>query len=242
MADPIIELRGVEKALGESFPLRIREFTLAPGERIALGGLSGARGEALMNLITGASLPEAGEVVVFGTNTRDVKTDTEWLHSLDRFGLVSNRAVLLDHATVAQNLALPLTLAIDPIPDDVRARVDALATEAGISPDWLDRRVDEVYGAGVQRMRLHLARAIAHDPQVLLLEHPTINHFGVASDLFGAAVRAIADARKLSMLVVTDDDRLARSSGARRFRVELDGTIKAAGFALQRFFFFGWGG
>lgn len=242
MADPIIEFRDVEKAVGESSPLRIRQFALAPGDRVVLAGLDGVRGEALMNLITGASLPETGDVVVFGTNTKDIRTDTEWLHSLDRFGLVSNRAVLLDQSTVAQNLALPLTLAIDPIPADIRARVESLAAEVGIPPEWLDRPLDAADAGGVQRMRLHLARAVAHDPQVLLLEHPTLNHPGEAGDFLGAALRSVVEARNLSLLVVTDDDRFARSSGGRRYRVERDGAIRADGSVLRRFFFFGWGG
>lgn len=237
IGEPIIELRGVEKAVGESFPLRINNFSLREGERVTLSGLPGVLGEAFFNLIIGALLPDQGDVIVFGTNTRDIRTDTEWLKSLDKFGLVSNRAVLLDQSTVAQNLALPLTLAIDPMAPDVRATVEALAREVELAPESLDRppgASGEAPATAIERTRMHLARALAHEPQVLLLEHPTVSH-ALAGQQFGVLVRAIADARRLSMVAVTEDDRFARASGARRYRVERDGSTRPAGFALPRF-------
>lgn len=240
-AAPIIEFRGVEKALGETVPLRITAFTLHAHERVVLGGLPGARGEALMNLVTGATVPDAGDVIVFGRNTKEIRTDTEWLASLDRFGLVSNRAVLLDQSTIAQNLALPLTLSIDPIPADVRATVDRLARQVGLSLEVLDAApADEGQGGVMQRARMHLARAIAHDPEALLLEHPTSTFSGVPSGAFGATVRLIVDDRQLSLFAVSEDDQFARATGGRRFRVERDGTVRPAGSAWRRFF--GWGG
>src|SRR6185436_1678093 len=91
----------------------------------------------------------------------------EWLASLDRFGIVSDRAVLLEGAPLLQNLALPFTLAIDPVPDDVRERVVALARECGIDPDRLDQIAGEANAA--TRARVHVARAVAVNPALLLL-------------------------------------------------------------------------
>jgi ABC-type lipoprotein export system ATPase subunit len=241
IGEPIVELRGVEKALGESFPLRIKNFTLREHERVVLSGLPGVMGEALMNMIIGATLPDEGEVIVFGTNTRDIRTDTEWLKSLDRFGLVSNRAVLLDQSTVAQNLALPMTLAIDPMAPDVRATVEALAREVGLLHESLDRPPAPAGDNPGERVRMHLARALANRPQVLLLEHPT-RAFGADGYRFGAMLRSIADERSLSFIAVSDDDMFARETGAQRLRVERDGKVASAGFGLRRFFSSGWGG
>lgn len=238
---PVIELHGVEKALGESFPLRINEFSIREHQRVVFAGLPGVMGEALMNMIIGATLPDQGDVIVFGKNTRAIKTDTEWLTSLDRFGLVSHRAVLLDQSTIAQNLALPLTLAIDPMSAEVRATVESLAREVDLPLESLDRppgQSSQSPAAEAERTRLHLARALAHQPQVLLLEHPTTSHAPWGQN-FAVSVRAIADARKLSMIVVSEDDRFARACGATRYRVERDGTVRPAGFARRRLF--GWG-
>ena len=235
IGEPIIELRGVEKALGDAFPLRINAFTLRARERVVLAGLPGLMGEALMNLIIGASLPEHGDVIVFGTNTKDIRTDTEWLTSLDRFGLVSNRAVLLEQSTIAQNLALPLTLAIDPMAPDVRAKVEALAREVQLRADQLDQPPASVGAsalAATSRTDIHLARALAHDPDVLLLEHPTVSHGGGGT--FGAKLRSVADRRGLSFIAVSDDDRFARDSGATRLRVDREGAVRSSGFSLRR--------
>lgn len=243
IGDAIIEFRGVEKALGEPLPLRLSDFSFREHERVVLSGLPGVMGEAFMNLVIGALVPDAGDVIVFGKNTRDIRTDTEWLQSLDRFGLVSNRAVLLDQSTVAQNLALPLTLAIDPMAPETRAEVEALAREVELPLEILDRPVNALGGAvdAVSvRARMHLARALAHRPRVLLLEHPTIGtHLGRYQ--FGARLRAIADARKLSVIAVSDDDQFARETGARRLRVEAEGHVRNAGLGL-RLFSFRWGG
>jgi ABC-type lipoprotein export system ATPase subunit len=243
IGDAIIEFRGVEKALGESFPLRVNDFTFREHERVVLSGLPGVMGEAFMNLIVGALLPDEGDVIVFGTNTKDIRTDTEWLTSLDRFGLVSNRAVLLDQSTVAQNLALPLTLAIDPMAPDVRAAVEGLAREVDLPLELLDRPVNAL-GASADpiavRARMHLARALAHQPRVLLLEHPTVMTHQTPYKL-GARLRSIADARKLSFIAVSDDDRFARETGAERLCVAREGAVRKAGFALK-WSPFRWGG
>lgn len=236
IGEPIIEFRGVEKALGEAFPLCIKAFTLREHERVVLRGLPGVMGEAFTNLIIGASLPDQGDVIVFGKNTKEIKTDTEWLTSLDRFGLVSDRAVLLDQSTIAENLALPMTLAIDPMAPDIRERVEALALEVGLPAKNLDRALGAIADSSpTERTRLHLARALAQQPEVLLLEHPTTRHRQNGYQ-FGASLRTIADARKLSVIAVSDDDRFARETGGRRYEVERDGTIRPAGFGIRRFF------
>lgn len=240
-AVPVIEFRGVEKAVGLERPLRVEAFVLHPHQRVVFGGLPGVFGEALMNLVTGATVPDAGDVIVFGTNTKDIRTDTEWLASLDRFGLVSNRAVLLDQSTIAQNLALPLTLAIDPIPDDVRVVVEQLARQVGLSLDVLDTPPPgDAQGGVLQRARMHLARAIAHNPEALLLEHPTATFNGAPSDALGATVRLIADDRQLTVFAVSDDEAFARAIGGQRVRVGVDGAVRPAAGAWRRFF--GWGG
>jgi len=242
--ETIIEFRGVEKALGHTFPLRLNHFTFRENARVVLAGLPGVMGEAFMNLIVGALLPDAGDVIVFGQNTKEIRTDTEWLQSLDRFGLVSNRAVLLDQSTVAQNLALPLTLAIDPMSAETRAEVDSLAREVDLPLDILDRPVnalDADPANAAVRSRLHLARAIAHRPSVLLLEHPTVTA-ETASSQFGARLRSISDARNLAFIAVSDDDLFARESGGQRLRVEPSGEVRSSAAGLRRFFPFRWGG
>ena len=157
--EPVVSMRGVVKNYNALRPLRIAELSVAPGARIAVSGIDAPGAEVMLNLVTGASLPDQGEVRVFGRTTAGVSDGNEWLASLDRFGIVSERAVLLEGATVAQNLALPFGLDIDPIPPDTMAQVESLADECGISRELLPQRAGDVPAAA--RTRLGLARAIA---------------------------------------------------------------------------------
>jgi ABC-type transporter Mla maintaining outer membrane lipid asymmetry ATPase subunit MlaF len=208
--EPVVAMRGVMKNYNALRPLRIAELSVTPGARIALSGIDAAGAEVMLNLITGASLPDQGEVRVFGRSTAAVSDGDEWLASLDRFGIVSERAVLLEGATLAQNLALPFALAIDPIPPETLARVESLSDECAIPRASLSQRAGDVSAA--LRARVHLARAIALGPSLLLMEHPTAALEDSDRGAFGALVAGVCDARALTMIAVTQD--LAFASAA----------------------------
>src|SRR5207245_701398 len=150
-------------------PLRIHELTVAAGEPVALLGFDQHTAEVFINLITGASLPDAGRVRLFGRATSEIADSADWLSSVDRLGIVSERAVLLEQLTVIQNLAIPFTLDIEPPAEDVRVRAQQLAIEAGLPEAVWSRAVAELDAVGHARVRA--GRAIALDPEVLLLEH-----------------------------------------------------------------------
>lgn len=200
---PALEMRGIVKSYNALRPLRIAELSIAPGARVALAGIDAAGAEVMLNLVTGASLPDQGEVRVFGRPTSAVTDGDEWLASLDRFGIVSERAVLLEGATLTQNLALPFALEIDPVPPETVARVEALADECGIAREQLSSRAGDIPAA--VRTRVHLARAIALNPQLLLMEHPTATLDDRERAGFGRVVARVCDQRTLTMLAVTQD-------------------------------------
>ena len=168
---PALQITGMRKSYGSLRPLRIQSLAIAAGERVAMTGLDAAAAEMMVNLVTGASLPDEGEIRVFGRSTVDVRTAEAWLASLDRFGIVTDRAVILEAATLAQNLTMPFTLEIDPIEPETLERVVRLANECDIAPQWLDQKGGALPPA--VRARTHLARAIALGPALLLMEHPT---------------------------------------------------------------------
>jgi phospholipid/cholesterol/gamma-HCH transport system ATP-binding protein len=200
---PVLEITGVRKNYSGLRPLRIRSLVLEPGERVAIAGLDAPGAELLVNLVTGAALPDEGDVRVFGGRTADVTNGEEWLASLDRFGIVSDRGVLLEGSTLAQNLALPFTLEIDPIPAGTRARVATLADDCGIAAEWLERAAGEL--PPEVRVRAHLARAIALGPALLLMEHPTAALPEGERGAFGSVVARVCGARSLPALVMTLD-------------------------------------
>jgi len=216
---PLIALHDVVKPYGGPAPLRVQRLEIGAGDRLALGGLDAGAAETLVHLVTGAALADSGEVLIAGTNTRAIATDTAWLASLDRFGIVTDRAVLIEKLTVASNLALPLTLAIDPMSEETRRRVDAVAAEVELAADRLDIPVTSL--TPPERLRLHLARAIAPDPQLLILELPTAPlNDPTASAAFGRILDRVSRARGLAVFALTIDDEFARASGATRCRLD----------------------
>ncbi len=201
--ESILEVRGVIKSYNALRPLRIADLTLAAGTRVAIAGIDAGGAEVLLNLVTGASLPDQGEVRVFGRSTAALSDGDEWLASLDRFGIVSERAVLLEGASLAQNLALPFALDIDPIPPETLARVEVLADECEIPRAQLSARAGDVTPA--VRSRVHLARAVALDPRLLLMEHPTAALEPTERKPYGAIVGRVCERRDLTLLAVTQD-------------------------------------
>jgi ABC-type transporter Mla maintaining outer membrane lipid asymmetry ATPase subunit MlaF len=200
---PSVELIGVVKHYRALRPLRIADLSVEEGERVAIAGLDRDAAELFVNLVNGAVLPDEGSVSVFGRSTADIGDDRDWLTSLDRFGVVTERAVLLEGSTLAQNLALPLTLAIDPMPPEVRSRVEALASDVGLPAERLDLPIGD---APVPlRLRVHLGRAVALGPRLLLMEHPTASLPAGEAKPFAQIVRQIALARRMGIIALTED-------------------------------------
>lgn len=216
--DPVIEVSGARKNYGGLRPLRLQRLVVQAGERVALSGFDAVSAEILVNLVTGATLPDDGEVRVFGRSTADITSEREWLASLDRFGIVSARAVLLGASTVLQNLAMPFTLSIDPVPDAVAAKAERLADEVGIAPE----RLGEPLSAAPPdvTIRVHLARAIAVDPALLLLEHPTAMLPAEAVPAFAADLARVAGGRALAAIAMTEDARFADALGGRWLKLQ----------------------
>jgi ABC-type polar amino acid transport system ATPase subunit len=200
---PALDLADVSKDYGGLRPLRIQRLTVSAREHVALVGLDQPMAEVFVNLVTGATLPDRGHVAVFGQSTAAIADGAEWLTVVDRFGIVSERAVLLDGLTVLQNLAVPFTLEIEPLSAGVAARAASLAAEVGLpAPEWempvaaLDAR---------SRAGVRLARALALDPAVILLEHATASVDRDQAVPLGERIRRVAARRAAAIVAVTAD-------------------------------------
>jgi ABC-type transporter Mla maintaining outer membrane lipid asymmetry ATPase subunit MlaF len=215
---PVIQLSEVSKAYGALRPLRIARLSVAAGESVSIVGLDEGGAEMFLNLLTGATLPDRGDVHVFGRPTSAIADSTDWLAHVDRFGIVSHRAVLLDGLSVAQNLAIPFTLEVEPPPQDVLTRVERLASEVGLEAAALARPVGQV--DATMRARVRLARALALDPEVLLVEHLSagIPRGDIAS--LGASIRSVAGQRRAAVIAATADLEFARALGGRVLTLE----------------------
>jgi predicted ABC-type transport system involved in lysophospholipase L1 biosynthesis ATPase subunit len=214
---PLIDIAGLVKQYQGLRPLRISRLRVSRGECLAIAGLDAGAAEAFVLLVTGASVPDAGEIHVAGRNTREIATDTEWLLSLDRFGIVTARAVLIGALPIAANLALPMTLSIEPMSGETERRVEQLASEVGLPGARLGEAASTL--SAEERVRVHLARALASDPLVLLLEHPTAGLEATAADGLGDTVKRVSVARGIAFIALTEDERFARASGGTRMRL-----------------------
>jgi len=218
VSDPVLELRDVSKDYHGLRPLRIASLRVAPGEQVALVGFDQSTAEIFVNLVTGASLPDRGVIRLFGRATTEITDSADWLTVVDRFGIVSRRAVLLEALTVVQNLVMPYTLEVEPPSAEHRERAMALAREVGLAETTFDRPVGELDTAGMFRARM--ARAVALDPAVVLFEHPTA---GVEPDALAdlaARCRAVASARRIATVVLTADRAFAAASASRVLTLE----------------------
>lgn len=228
----VVELANVSKNYQGLRPLRVAQLTVAEGEQVAILGLDQVAAEVFVNLITAATLPDQGEVKLFRRPTLEIADSVEWLALVDRFGIVSERAVLLDALSVVQNVAMPFTLEIEPPPADVRVWAEALAAEVGLAAGEWTRTIRELDGAA--RARVRLARALALNPAVILAEHPTAHIQGDESTRFGADIGLIARRRGIAVLALTADVEFARALGGRVL------TLEAATGALRGTRLGGW--
>ena len=207
--ETVIALRGVRKDYHGLRPLRLERLDLREGESVALLGFDRIAAEVLVNLITGATLPDSGDVDVFGTSTRAITDADAWLAAMDRFGILSERVVLLEAFTVEQNLALPFSLEVNEMPLTLRSKVRDLADEIGITPDQLPQSVAQL-DANAQ-LRVRLGKALALGPRVLLTEHPTAELPPDEVPRFAADLAGIGARRNLAMVVMTADATFARA-------------------------------
>jgi len=230
MSDTILRLTGIRKQYGGLRPLRVQSLIIEPGEQVAVSGFDAGAAEVLVNLVTGASLPDEGTVEVCGRATHAISDGDDWLAWLDRFGIVTPRAVLLDAASLRQNLAIPLTLEIEPIPPAIAAQVEELADAVGLDRATLDRPIAGLDAA--LRARAHLARAIALKPALLIMEHPTVGFTPGQARPFSETLAQIARSRSLATLIISEDAEFSAAADRRLALHAATGELRAPKWRL----------
>jgi osmoprotectant transport system ATP-binding protein len=175
------------------------ELSLAPGDICALVGRSGAGKTTVLKLVNRLLLPTAGAVRVEGRDTR------EWdgIRLRRRIGYVFQDVGLFPHMTVEENASIVPRLE-NWAPGRARDRAHELLDLLGLPPaEFALRRPHELSGG--QRQRVGLARALACDPPVLLMDEP----FGALDPVTRASVRdgfARAQARLGTTVVIVTHD------------------------------------
>ena len=195
-----MEFRGV--SFGRNGRPRILDdfsLTVGDGEVVALVGASGAGKTTVLKLVNRLLLPDAGEVRVQDKDTR------EWdpIRLRRSVGYVIQEIGLFPHLTVAGNIAVVSRL--EGWPDDrVAARVRELLVLMDLDPEiYANRWPDELSGG--QRQRVGVARALAIDPPVLLLDEPFGALDPVTRRQLQSELRRIQARLRKSVLLVTHD-------------------------------------
>lgn len=234
MTTPLLEISGLVKDYQALRPLRIKSLTLVPGDILAVSGLDAVAAETFVHLVTGATLPDSGDIALFGQNTRTITDGDAWLKSLDGVGMVTARGIVIEMFTVLQNIAMSFTLEVDPIDPDVLPKATALAREVGLADATFD--VAAGRSSPDAHMRIHLARALALGPRVLIAEHPSARLARETVAAFGADLARLARSRGLALLALTADDELAKAIGGQRLElVAASGELRRVGFFKKLF-------
>ena len=172
-SEPLVVLRGVSKSFQEG-ETRHRVFEgldlqIARGSFVALLGRSGSGKSTLLNLISGIDVPDAGEITVSGTPLHSIGEQGRSLFRRRHIGFIFQFFNLLPTLTVEENIRLPMQL--NAMPDDAVAARKLLARVGleGRADSFPDRL------SGGEQQRVAVARALAHDPEILLADEPTGN-------------------------------------------------------------------
>jgi sulfate/thiosulfate transport system ATP-binding protein len=161
-----IEIRNVNKHFGTFHALRDVSLDIESGELLALLGPSGCGKTTLLRIIAGLETPDTGSILFSGEDTTDV-------HVRDRnVGFVFQHYALFRHMTVFENVAFGLRVkprAERPSDAQIKQKVTDLLKLVQL--DWIADRYPSQLSGG-QRQRIALARALAVEPKVLLLDEP----------------------------------------------------------------------
>ncbi|HEX3051030.1 MAG TPA: ABC transporter ATP-binding protein [Aggregatilineaceae bacterium] len=167
---PLVEVRNLSKTYNHSAVLDGVNLDVRKGEFLALLGVSGSGKSTLLNLISGIDDPDSGQVIIDGTDVTRLNETQRTLFRRDHIGIVFQFFNLIPTLTVLENITLPLDLRGKRNEGQQRARTllerVGLAKRAGDYPDKL---------SGGEQQRIAIARALIHEPALVLADEPTGN-------------------------------------------------------------------
>ncbi len=211
MAEPILQLREVTRRFGEVTAVNRLSLTLHEGEFVTLLGPSGCGKTTALRLIAGFEFPDEGEIVFRGTPV------TAWTPQRRGFGMVFQNYALFPHLNVFENVAFGLRSRKRP-DDEIRERVAASLERVDLA-GYGERAVQALSGG--QQQRVSLARALAIEPPILLLDEPLSNLDQALRVRTRTELRRLVKELGITALFVTHDqeeafdlsDRIAVMSG-----------------------------
>ena len=175
MAKPLIEFRNLSKSYLEADHGHVVfedvNGVINEGEFVVLLGKSGSGKSTLLNLISGIDAPSSGEIFVNNESLTRMSENKRTLFRRRNIGFVFQGFNLIPTLTVIDNLLLPLELTKQ-LDDETRLRANKLLEQLGVI-DRLDYYPDQLSSG--EQQRIAIARALIHQPAIILADEPTGN-------------------------------------------------------------------
>ncbi|MDL0139665.1 ABC transporter ATP-binding protein [Halobacterium salinarum] len=219
-ADTVLELDGVTKEYGAETAVRDLSLSVREGELLTLLGPSGCGKTTTLRMLAGLERPTGGTIEL---DAQRVAGPDTFVAAEDReIGIVFQDFALFPHLSVAENVAFGLT---DRDEDATAARVDEMLALVDM-PEMGDRSVDQLSGG--QQQRVAVARSLAPEPDILLLDEPFSNLDVRLRVEMREEVRRILKEAGVTAVSVTHDQEEALSISD-RVAVLNDGCIEQVG-------------
>lgn len=206
---PAVEFRAVSKRFGDRRVLDDVSFTVPAGRSVCILGRSGTGKSVTLKTIVGLIKPDAGEVLIDG---RDItRLGPRALADVRRtIGFLFQNAALFDSISVGENVAFPLRRHTRMSDGEVRERVMARLDAVGLAREF-DKMPADLSGG--MRKRAGLARAMALDPAILLVDEPSAGLDPVTAGDVDDLLVGLREHSNTSLVVVTHNIPSARAIG-----------------------------
>ena len=188
------------------------------GEMVAIMGPSGCGKTTLLNILSGIDDPSAGQVMVSGKPLFGISDDERTDLRGREMGFIFQKFHLLDVMSAVENVEIPLLL-MGMNPDEARIKANDALSKVGLG-DRFDHRPSELSGG--QQQRVSIARALVHNPSVILCDEPTGNLDSTTSSQVMDLLAELNDSGS-TLVIVTHDNSIAERC-SRVIRI-LDGRI-----------------
>src|SRR5215472_12084698 len=207
---PKLEAKDLHKSFGPKVVLDGISFTVAPGESLVIIGPSGTGKSVLLKHLIGLIRPDSGSVLVDGQDfwNLDALAQSE---VRKKFGMSFQEGALFDSMSVFDNVAFPLRRS-GRRPNEVRERVKE-CLEIVHLPDVSEKRPSELSGG--MRRRVGFARAIAHEPEILLFDEPNTGLDPIMTDIIDDSILEMRQRLRATIVTITHHMPSAQKIGDR---------------------------
>ncbi len=209
---PVIAVEGLHKSFGTQKVLSGISLSVNRGETLAVLGRSGTGKSVLLRLVIGLEKPDSGSVRIHGEDIAGLALD-QLGEIRKKMGFLFQHAALYDSLTVEQNVAFPLQHHKKEMSkSEQRERVNQLLVEVGMETGFAKMPAD--ISGGMQK-RVGLARALALEPDILLLDEPTAGLDPISSAEIDDLVLKLQEEHHMASIVVTHDLHSAKTIAGR---------------------------